>query len=137
MSLREKKLQLIEELKYIEDPTERFTYIIDRAKEKPPLDPAFHLDLFQIEGCLSKLWLYPEYKEGKCHFSSDADAVITKGVAALLCDLYDNTTPAEILEEDASFLKEVGITQHLSPNRRNGLTNLTKRIQDFARHCLA
>ena len=135
MSLAEKKAEIIEELQYIDDPNERFAYIIDRAKTQPPLPDEAKIDQFLIEGCVSLLWIFPSYEEGKCFFRSDADAMITKGTAGLLCDLYSGSTPEEVLAEDSSFLGDLGITQHLSPNRRNGLTNVIKRIHNYAQLC--
>lgn len=136
MSLEAKKQKLIEELSIIEDPEERFSFVIDMGKSNPPLDKELRVDTFLIEGCVSSLWLYPEYKEGACYFLVDADSLITRGIAALVGDFYSGSKPEEIVQEDAQFLADVGITQHLSPNRRNGLSNLCKRIKDFAEHCL-
>ena len=132
MNLEEKKQQLIADLSLIEDIEERFEYIIDRGKDAAGLDQSYKVKTFLIEGCVSNLWLYPEYKDGKCYYHSDADSLITRGIAALVSQLYSGHLPEEIVKEDASFLAAVGITQHLSSNRRNGLTNLCKRIQAFA-----
>ena len=136
MTLEEKKQRLIEDLSYIEDHFERFAYVIDCGKIQPALDDSLKLDEFKVEGCVSSLWLIPEYKEGKCLYQSDADSAITKGIAALLCDFYSGHEPAEILSIGPEFLGEVGITQHLSSNRRNGLSQLWKRISSFAQACL-
>lgn len=129
------KQELIEELQYIEDPQERFAYIIDRAKDQQPLDEAFKIDEFLIKGCVSLLWLHPRYEEGKCYFQTDADAMITKGIAGMVAELYSGGTPEEVLAEDASFLGDLGITQHLSPNRRNGLSSLIGKCHAYARFC--
>tara|TARA_B110000037_G_scaffold153823_1_gene173554 strand:- start:1902 stop:2321 length:420 start_codon:yes stop_codon:yes gene_type:complete len=137
MSILEKRDQLVDELMPFEDHYERFAYIIDRAKSHPPLDEACKVDTFKIEGCLSQLWIFPEFKEGKCFFSTDSDAAITKGTAALLCELYSGETPEDVLSLEPDFLGEVGVTQHLSPNRRNGLTNVHKKIAAYAKFCLS
>ena len=123
----------MEELQYIEDPYERVAYVIDRGKDHPPLEDEFKTETYRIEGCMSQLWVVPEYDKGRCHFRCDSDASITKGIAALLCDLYNGHTPEDILQIDPPFLGDVGITQHLSPNRRNGLTKVVERIQSFAK----
>jgi len=136
MTLEEKKNQIVEELSFIEDPHERLAYIIDRARGHPGLDDAYKVDTFKIEGCQSALWLYPSFQEDHCHFQADSDAVITKGIAGLLTELYDGATPEEILATPPDFLADVGVTQHLTPNRRNGLTNLWQRIQGYAELCL-
>jgi cysteine desulfuration protein SufE len=135
MTLLEKKQSLSEDLAIIEDPHERLAYVIDRAKNEAALSDDLKIDIFKIEGCISNLWLVPEFKEGLCYFKSDADSSITKGVASLLCDLYSGHKPNEIIEIDPSFLGEVGITQHLTPNRRNGLSNLWNKIKEFVESC--
>ena len=86
---------------------------------------------------MSQLWIVPAYKEGLCSFKSESDSAIVKGIASLLCDFYSNEKPDDIQKTDADFLSEVGITQHLSPNRRNGLSRIVESIQHFAKSCLA
>ena len=134
MTLAEQRAALVAELAPFEDPHERFQYIIDRAKEAPGLPAEFKVPSLLIEGCTSNLWLHPTVEAGACRFRCDADSLITKGVATLVCELYDGATPAEVAATDADFLSEVGVTQHLSPNRRNGLSNLVGRIRAFGRH---
>lgn len=136
MTIEEKRDQIVEELMPFEDHFERFAYIIDRAKNNPPLDEAYKIDAFLIEGCLSRLWVYPEFKDGKCYFHTDSDAAITKGTSSLLCGLYSGETPEAIIGMEPNFLADVGITQHLSPNRRNGLANVRGRIKAYAELCL-
>jgi cysteine desulfuration protein SufE len=131
MGLADKRAQLIAELEPFGDHHERFQYIIDRAKTAPGLGADLKLDAFLIEGCTSNLWLVPSLEGGTCRFRCDADSLITKGIAALVCELYDGATPQEVASTDANFLAEVGVTQHLSPNRRNGLTNLVAKIRAF------
>ena len=136
MTIQEKRNQIVEELAPFEDHFERFAYIIDRAKSHPPLDEVYRIETFLIEGCLSQLWIFPEFKDGTCFFHTDSDAAITKGTAALLCELYSDETPEDVIALEPDFLAEVGITQHLSPNRRNGLTNVRKKIKAYAELCL-
>lgn len=133
MSLADKRRALVEELSMFDDPHERFQYIIDRAKTAPGLDAAYKVNELLIEGCTSNLWLVPTFANGVCTFKSDADSMITKGIACLVCEYYDGATAAEVAASDADFLGEVGVTQHLSPNRRNGLTNLVGKIRAFGR----
>ena len=133
MSLADKRRALVDELSMFDDPHERFQYIIDRAKTSPGLEAKYKIESLLIEGCTSNLWMLPEFEKGVCRFSSDADSMITKGIAALVCEYYDGATAAEVAASDADFLGEVGVTQHLSPNRRNGLTNLVGRIRAFGR----
>ena len=135
MSIEAKRDQIVEELMPFDDHYERFAYIIDRAKSHPPLDEAYKIDTFLIEGCLSQLWIFPEFKDGRCYFHTDSDAAITKGTAALLCELYSGETPEDIIRLEPDFLADVGITQHLSPNRRNGLANVRAKIKAYAELC--
>ena len=136
MSINTKCDQLVEELMPFEDPLERFAYVIDRAKDAPGLDSEYKIDTFLIKGCISQLWVFPKFKDGKCYFQADSDASITKGTATLLCELYSGETPEEVIRVEPDFLSEVGITQHLSPNRRNGLTGVREKIKAYAQHCV-
>jgi len=135
MSIQDKKERLIADLSVIEDPYERFAYVIDIGKNHAGLKDELKIDSFKIDGCTSNLWIVPEFKDGLCHFHCDADSSITKGVAALLCDFYSDEPPASVLGISPDFLGEVGITQHLSSNRRNGLTQIWNRIRSFAESC--
>jgi cysteine desulfuration protein SufE len=137
MSINTKCDQLVEELMPFEDPLERFAYVIDRAKDAPGLEAEYKIDTFLIKGCISQLWVFPKFKDGKCYFQADSDASITKGTATLLCELYSGEPPEEIIRVEPDFLSEVGITQHLSPNRRNGLTGVRDKIKSYAQHCLS
>lgn len=132
MSLSERKADLVETLAMIDDAQERFAFIIDNARSKPPLEQEYKIDTFRIEGCQSQLWLVPSFENGKCYFRSDSDALITRGIAGMLAELYSDATPQEILANEPTFLAEVGITEHLTPNRRNGLSNVWKKIQGYA-----
>jgi cysteine desulfuration protein SufE len=89
-------------------------------------------DKFKVKGCQSQVWLYPEWREGKIYFFADSDAVLVKGIIGLLVSVYSGATPEEILATPADFLKEVGITEHLSMNRSNGLASMMKQIQMYA-----
>ena len=136
MSIEGKRDQLVEELLPFEDHFERFAYVIDRAKSHPPLAVEYKIDTFLIKGCISQLWVFPKFNEGKCFFQADSDAAITKGTATMLCELYSDEVPEEIISLEPDFLSEVGITQHLSPNRRNGLTSVRAKIKAYAELCL-
>ena len=137
MSIEEKRDQMVEELSPFEDHLERLTYVIDRAKDLPGLEDDFKIDTFLIKGCVSQLWVFPTFKEGKCFYQADSDASITKGTASLLCDLYSGESPEDIVQLEPDFLGDVGITQHLSPNRRNGLTGVREKIKAYAQMQIA
>ena len=136
MTIQAKRDQLVEELMPFEDHFERFAYVIDRAKSHPPLYDEYKIDTFLIKGCISQLWIFPRFEDRKCHFQADSDAAITKGTATMLCELYSNESPKDIIDLEPDFLADVGITQHLSPNRRNGLTSVRQKIKAYAELCL-
>jgi cysteine desulfuration protein SufE len=136
MTIEEKRDQLVNELMPFEDPFERFAYVIDRAKTVSPLADEYKVDTFLIKGCISQLWIFPEFKQGKCNYQADSDAAITKGTAGLLCELYSDEAPEAVIDLEPDFLAEVGITQHLSPNRRNGLSSVRQKIKAYAELCL-
>ena len=115
MSIEEKKDQLVDELTPFEDPFDRFAYVIDRAKDLAPLEDEYKIETFLIKGCISQLWVFPSFADGKCYFQADSDASITKGTAGLLCELYSGETPEDVIALEPDFLSDVGIAQHLSP----------------------
>ena len=137
MNLKEKQDALVEEITLIPDAYERLGYIVDCGKKAPGLTEDLRIDSFKIEGCMSQLWVVTAFKDGLCSFRSESDSAIVKGIAELLCNFYSEAKPEEIIATDAEFLGEVGITQHLSPNRRNGLSRIVESIQRFAQSCLA
>ena len=136
MTLKEKQAALVEEITLIPDAYERLGYIVERGKKAASLPDDLHIDSFKIEGCMSQLWVVPEFKDERCFFRSDSDSAIVKGIAELLCTFYSDSSPEEILKNNATFLGDVGITQHLSPNRRNGLSRIVDSIQHFAKSCM-
>lgn len=132
MTILEKRDALKEDLSFLPDAEERFRYILDLGRNYPPLADEFKTEERLLPGCLSQLWLVPNFKDGVCKFGMDADAHITKGIAAMVCNLYNDETPESILSTDLEFLSELGIPQVLSANRRNGLSNLRHKIRAFA-----
>ncbi len=132
MTIAEKKAELLADLAALPDAQERFARVVARGRQSATLEESLKTDGFRVEGCLAQLWLVPDFKEGRCHFRTDSDSAIMKGVAVMLCGFYSGQTPEEIVATDPAFLGQVGITQHLSPNRRNGLARLWEGIRDFA-----
>ncbi len=132
LSLATKKRELVDDLSLLPTAQDRLMYIVDLARKTAHLAPEFQTDTYRVEGCLSNLWFVPEYREGCCWFRVDADSHIVRGIALVLAHFYSGERPADILQQDPSFLSEVGITQHLSPNRRNGLSRLWDKIRTFA-----
>lgn len=131
MALAEKE-KILKELMALKDHNDKFKYLIQKGKSQSPLAEEYKIETFRIEGCLSKLWLHPTFKEGKIYLSSDSDTAIPKGIAAILTEIYSGTTPDEALAIDPVFLKEAGVEQHLSMNRSNGLAKLCNQIRMYA-----
>ena len=132
VTIAEKKQRLVARLAGLKDAKERLAYVVECGRRQPPLETALKTDSTRVEGCLAQLWLVTSFANGKCHFRTDSESAVMKGVAALLCDFYSDQTPAEIVETDPAFLKQSGITQHLTPNRRNGLARIWETIREFA-----
>lgn len=132
MTLAEKQAELTRELSARRDSQERFAWLVERAKRLPALEDALRVDAHRVEGCLAKLWLVCEFTEGRCRFRCDADSMIVKAIASLLCEFYSDQTPAEILAHEPTFLGPLGVTQHLTPNRRNSLSRVWETIRAFA-----
>ena len=131
--VEQRKDELREEFGFFESPEERFEYIISKTKNNGGLPEEFKNDTYLVRGCVSNLWLVPSFEEGKCVFKTDADSIITKGIASLVSEMYSGLSPREVLDFDCAFLSEIGIEQYLSPNRRNGLSKLCEKITDFAK----
>lgn len=135
--LESKKQQLIEDLSIFPDPYERFTHVVELAREKPDLPDDLRVDAFRVEGCMSQLWLVPELKDGRCFFRADSDSSIVKGMAGILCDFYSDEAPEDVAAVEPDFLDEVGLLRQLTGNRRNGLSKVRERIRRFAESALA
>ena len=132
MSIKEKQIALGEALGALPDHEERFAWLMAAGRRYPAIDPRYRVDAFLLPGCVSQLWLYAEIRDGVCHFEMDGDAQITKGIAAVVCGLYEGETPADVLATELNFLVEAGLSQVLSTNRSNGLASLRRRIREFA-----
>lgn len=132
MNLAEKQEQLTALLMALKSGQDRLALLVARAKERPEMAPEFKVEANLLPGCLAKLWLTTRVFEEKCYFDCDSDSLVVKAVAGLLCDLYSGQTPAEILAHNPDFLSPLGITQHMTPNRRNALSRVWERIREFA-----
>ena len=132
MTLAEKKQELLAQLARCRGAQERLAWLVARARAQAPWGAADKTDASRVEGCLSKLWLTAECRERRCFFRCDSDSQIVKAIAGLLCEFYSGQEPAGILAHDPTFLGDVGITQHLTGNRRNALTRVWERIRACA-----
>ena len=131
MALEDKE-KILADLAAISDIRERFAYLIDLGKSEEELSDEQRTEDNRIKGCNSQLWLVPSLRDGKIYFAVDSDAAIPKGIAAILARVYSGMTPEGVLSLEPDFLKEAGIEQHLSMNRRNGLSNICKQINYYA-----
>jgi len=131
MNLAEKQVELVAQLAALKNGQDRLALLVERAK-KNPSPPGLRADEHLIPGCLARLWLATEFRDGKCFFACDSDSLVVKAIAGLLCGFYSGHAPAEILAHDPQFLAPLGITQHLTPNRRNALAKVWERIKNFA-----
>ncbi|MBE7628760.1 SufE family protein [Tenacibaculum piscium] len=132
MTIKEIQEEIIDEFSMFDDWMERYEYIIDLGKSLPIINETYKLDENLIKGCQSKVWLYSELKNDTIHFTADSDAILTKGIVALLLRVYSNQTPQEILNADTKFIDEIGLKEHLSPTRANGLVSMIKQIKMYA-----
>jgi len=138
----EQQRSLVDDLNLIENPQERLSALVDRARHLPPLPADARSDMHLVPGCVSQVWLLCERDAtGRCHFRCDADSPLVKALVAFLCDYYSDCTPTEILADatadgdanEATPLAALGLLQSLSPTRRNGLSQVRARIHAFAK----
>ena len=132
MTISEKGKDLAESFSFMEDWTEKYQYMIDLSKSLDEMNLDYKTDENLIKGCQSKVWLHSSYDKGKIHFQADSDAIISKGIVAILLSVLNNRKPDEILSADLSFIDEIGLKEHLSPNRANGLSSMLKQIKFYA-----
>jgi len=132
LSIKEVENQVISEFEIYDDWLDRYNYLIEMGKSLPVIDPKHKTDKNLIHGCQSRVWLHAEHANGKIHFTADSDAVITRGIISLLVRVFDNRTPDEIINANLDFINTIGLTQHLSPTRSNGLASMIKQIKMYA-----
>ena len=132
MTVNEVQESIIEEFSLFEDWVDKYNLLIDLGKGLPVIDSKFKIKDYLIEGCQSKVWLRPEYDGKKISFSADSDALITKGIVALLIMVLSERTPEEIMGSDLYFIDRIGLRQHLSPTRSNGLLAMVRQIKLYA-----
>lgn len=131
-TINEKQDNIIEEFSGFDDWLDRYQLLIDLGSEQPPLDEQYKTDNNLIEGCQSRVWLQADYVDGKVFFRAESDALIVKGIVALLIDVYSGHTPDEILDSDLYFVEAIGLKEHLSPTRSNGLLAMIKQMRLYA-----
>lgn len=137
MNIQEKQQEIIDDFAIYDDWMEKYEYIIELGKDLPLIDPNKKTEDRLIEGCQSRVWLDATIDNDKIHLTADSDAIITKGIIGLLIRVYDNESPEDIVKSDLHFITEIGLQEHLSPTRANGLLSMVKKIKLLALSALA
>jgi len=132
MTIEEIQQKIIEEFSLFEEWIDKYSYLIELGNQLKPLDPEHKNEQNLIKGCQSRVWLVAEKKDGKIYFRGESDAVIVKGLVALLVQVYSGHTPKEIMESNLHFIEDLGLTRHLSPTRSNGLLAMIKQMRLYA-----
>ena len=131
-SIKEIQEEIIEEFAMYEDWMQRYEYMIELGKSLPLIDEKYKTDDNLIKGCQSKVWVHAEMEDEKLLFTADSDAIITKGIIAILVRAFSNQHPKDIIDADTGFIDEIGLKEHLSPTRANGLVSMIKQLKMYA-----
>jgi cysteine desulfuration protein SufE len=132
MTINELQDEVIEEFSGFDDWMDKYQMLIDLGNEQEPLDERYKVESNLIDGCQSRVWLQADYSDGKIQFTAESDALIVKGIIALLIRVMNNRTPQEILDADLYFIDKIGLKEHLSPTRSNGLLAMVKQMRMYA-----
>ncbi|MNE62885.1 Cysteine desulfuration protein SufE [compost metagenome] len=134
MTIKEIQDEIVDEFSMFDEDNwdERYQYVIDLGKTLPLIDEKYKVEENIIKGCQSKVWLHGEENDGKIVFTADSDAILTKGIIAILIRAFSNQKASDILEADTKFIDEIGLKEHLSPTRANGLVSMIKQIKMYA-----
>jgi cysteine desulfuration protein SufE len=132
MKIKEIQNEIVEEFAMFDDWMQRYEYIIDLGKSLPLIEERHKTDDNVIKGCQSKVWVHAEQNDGKIIFTADSDAILTKGIIGILIRTFSNQKPADILGANTDFIDEIGLKEHLSPTRANGLVSMIKEIKMYA-----
>lgn len=132
MRINEIQNEIVEEFSLFEDWMQKYEYIIELGKTIKPIDDKNKVDSNLIKGCQSKLWLHAELKNGKVIYTADSEAIITKGIAAVLLRVFSNQTPVDIINSDVDYIDKIGLKEHLSPTRANGLVSMVNQLKYYA-----
>ncbi|MCC7331765.1 MAG: SufE family protein [Flavobacteriales bacterium] len=132
MTINSIQNEIIEEFSVFSEWLEKYEYLIELGKDLPLIDDKFKKDEYLIKGCQSKVWLHAELIDGNIKFTADSDAIITKGIIGLVIRVFSDHTPQEIIDTDLYFIDKIGLQEHLSPTRSNGLLAMLKQIKMYA-----
>ena len=131
-NIKEIQEEIVEEFEMFDDWMQRYEYMIELGKSLPLIDEQYKTDENIIKGCQSKVWVHADMKDGKVVFTADSDAIITKGIIAILIRVFSNQEPQAILDANTDFIDEIGLKEHLSPTRANGLVSMIKQLKMYA-----
>lgn len=132
MTINDKQQEIVDQMSDLDDWMDRYAYIIDLGNALPPIAEEFKTPQNLIEGCQSRVWLNANLIDGKIYFTADSDAIIVRGIISMLIDVLNGHTPAEILNADLWFIDKIGLSEHLSPTRSNGLAAMVKQMKMYA-----
>lgn len=132
MTIQETQEEIVDEFALFDEWMDKYEHIIELGKDLPLIDEQYKTDENLIKGCQSKVWLHAALKDGKIIFTADSDAIITKGIVGLVIRVFSNHTPQEIIDADLFFIDQIGLQEHLSPTRSNGLLSMLKQIRMYA-----
>lgn len=132
MTIAETESQIISEFSMFDDWMDKYNYLIELGKTLPVIDEQYKTDQYLITGCQSKVWLHASLQEGKVVFTGDSDAIITKGIVSLLIRVLSGQTPSDIVATKLEFINQIGLQEHLSPTRSNGLSSMMKQMVLYA-----
>lgn len=132
MTIQEIQEEVVEEFAAFDDWMDKYAYLIELGSDLQPMPEAYQTDENIIKGCQSRVWLYAEYKDGLMHYTAYSDAVIVKGIVALLLKVFSRQTPQDILAATTDFISQIGLDEHLSPTRSNGLAAMVKQLKFYA-----
>ncbi len=132
MSIKDIQNEIIDEFSLFEDWMQKYEYLIELGKSIKPIKEENKIDSNLIKGCQSKLWLHAEFSKGKMVYTADSEAIITKGIAAILLRVFSNQTPNDIINSNVDYIDKIGLKEHLSPTRANGLMSLVKQLKYYA-----
>ncbi len=132
MSIQDIQEEIVDEFSMFEDWMQRYEYMIELGKSLPLIDPKYKTDDNIIKGCQSKVWVHAELHDDKLVFTADSDAIITKGIIAILVRVFSGQKPQDIIDADTLFIDEIGLKEHLSPTRANGLVSMIKQLKLYA-----
>ncbi|MFT7612336.1 MAG: cysteine desulfuration protein SufE [Parvicellaceae bacterium] len=132
MTLAEIENEIVDEFSMFDEWMEKYEYLIELGKDLPLISESNKVEDNLIRGCQSRVWLHAELIDGKVVFTADSDAIITKGIISLLVRAFSGQTPEVILKSEVNFIKEIGLTDHLSPSRSNGLVSMVKQMKNYS-----